>query len=52
MHEWGGAPMQRLLAYARAVVDDATVDREGNRRKITWRINFDPRGVAPVMYAP
>lgn len=97
MHEWGGAPMQRLLAYARAVVDDATVDREGNRQKITWRINswanvnrtghgnqfhthpgalwsvsyyvddggigvdpslggefeiLDPRGVAPVMYAP
>jgi uncharacterized protein (TIGR02466 family) len=97
MHEWGGEPMQKLLAYARAVVDDATVDRAGNRQPIAWRINcwanvnrsghgnqfhthpgalwsvsyyvddggigtdpslggefeiLDPRGVAPVMYAP
>jgi uncharacterized protein (TIGR02466 family) len=97
MHEWGGEPMQKVLAYARAIVDDATVDRAGNRQHITWRINcwanvnrsghgnqihthpgalwsvsyyvddggigadpslggefeiLDPRGVAPVMYAP
>jgi uncharacterized protein (TIGR02466 family) len=39
MHEWGGEPMRRVLAYARAVVDDATVDRAGNRHKIAWRIN-------------
>ena len=97
MHEWGGEPMQRLLAYARALVDDATVDRTGQHKKISWRINcwanvnrsghsnqfhthpgalwsvsyyvddggigadpslggefeiLDPRGVAPVMYAP
>jgi uncharacterized protein (TIGR02466 family) len=97
MHEWGGAPIQRVLAYARAVVDDATVDRAGQHHKIAWRIDcwanvsrighgnqvhthpgalwsanyyvddggiaanpslggefemLDPRGVAPVMYAP
>ena len=97
MHEWGGAPMQTVLAYARALVDDATVDRAGNRLEIGWRINcwanvsrnghgnqfhthpgalwsvsyyvddggigadpslggefevLDPRGVAPIMYAP
>jgi uncharacterized protein (TIGR02466 family) len=97
MHEWGGAPIQTVLAHARAIVDDATVDRAGNRHKIAWRVNcwanvsrtghgnqfhthpgalwsvsyyvddggvaadpslggefeiLDPRGVAPVMYAP
>ena len=97
MHEWGGAPMQKVLAYARALVDDATVDRAGKHHKIAWRINswanvsrsghgnqfhthpgalwsvsyyvddggigkdsslggefeiLDPRGVAPIMYAP
>jgi uncharacterized protein (TIGR02466 family) len=97
MHEWGGAPLQTVLAHARAVVDDATVDRAGNRQRIAWRINCwanvnrcghgnqfhthpgalwsvsyyvddggigadsslggefqirDPRGVAPIMYAP
>jgi uncharacterized protein (TIGR02466 family) len=39
MHEWGGAPIQKVLAYARAVVDDATVDRAGKHHKIAWRIN-------------
>lgn len=97
MHEWGGEPMQRVLAFARAVVEDATVDRTGQRHQYAWRINCwaninrsghgnqfhthpgalwsasyyvddggidadpslggefeiqDPRGVAPVMYAP
>jgi uncharacterized protein (TIGR02466 family) len=97
MQDWGGAPMQKVLAYARAIVDDATVDRDGRHHNITWRINswanvnrsghgnqihthpgglwsvsyyvddggigadpslggefeiLDPRGVAPVMYAP
>ena len=97
MHEWGGAPMQRLLVHVRAIVDDATVDRTGKRHNLAWRINSwaninrtghanqfhthpgalwsasyyvddggigadpslggefeiqDPRGVAPVMYAP
>jgi uncharacterized protein (TIGR02466 family) len=39
MQEWGGEPMQKVLAHARAVVDDATVDRAGNRRHIPWRID-------------
>lgn len=97
MHEWGGAPMQRVLAHARALVDDATVDRAGHHHEISWRVEcwanvirhghgnhahthpgalwsvsyyvddggigadaslggafeiLDPRGVAPVMYAP
>lgn len=39
MHEWGGEPMRKVLTYARAVVDDATVDRAGKRHKINWRIN-------------
>lgn len=97
MHEWGGEAMRKVLSFARAIVDDATVDRAGNRRNLTWRINcwanvsrtghgnqfhthpgalwsvvyyvddggvcadpslggefevLDPRGVAPVMYAP
>jgi len=97
MHQWGGAPMQKVLALARAIVDDATVDRTGQHHKLNWRINCwaninrtghgnqlhthpgalwsvsyyvddggigddpslggefeiaDPRGVAPVMYAP
>jgi uncharacterized protein (TIGR02466 family) len=97
LHEWGGAPMQKVLSLARAIADEATVDRAGNRYKLAWRINSwanvnrsghgnqfhthpgalwsatyyvddggvaadpslggefemqDPRGVAPVMYAP
>jgi uncharacterized protein (TIGR02466 family) len=97
LHEWGGAPLQKVLAYARAIVDEITVDREGKRHPLSWRINCwanvnrhghgnqfhthpgalwsvsyyvddggigddpslggefeiqDPRGVAPVMYAP
>ena len=97
LHQWGGAPVQKVLAYARSIADEATVDRAGKRREIAWRINswanvnrhghgnqshthpgalwsatyyvddggigadpslggefeiHDPRGVAPVMYAP
>lgn len=39
IHEWGGEPMRKVLAYAQAIVNDATVDRAGNRPKIAWRIN-------------
>ena len=39
MHEWGGSPIQTVLAYARALVDDATVDRAGKHHKIAWRID-------------
>ncbi len=97
LHQWGGTPMQKVLAFARTIVDDATVDRTGKREELAWRINCwanvnrtghgnqfhthpgalwsagyyvddggisedptlggefeiaDPRGVAPVMYAP
>jgi uncharacterized protein (TIGR02466 family) len=39
MHEWGGPAMHKVLAHARALVDDATVDRAGMHPKIAWRIN-------------
>lgn len=97
LHEWGGAPMQKLLTYVGSIVEDVTVDRTGRRHKLRWRINAwanvnrsghgnqfhthpgalwsasyyvddggvgadpslggefeiqDPRGAAPVMYAP
>ena len=97
MQSWGGEPIQKVLAFARAIVEDATVDRSGKRLELAWRINcwanvnrsghgnqfhthpgalwsvsyyvddggidadpslggefdiLDPRGVAPVMYAP
>jgi hypothetical protein len=38
LHEWGGAPIQRVLAHARALVDDATVDRAGQHHEISWRV--------------
>jgi uncharacterized protein (TIGR02466 family) len=97
LHQWGGAPVQKVLDLARAIVDQITVDRAGQHYEIAWRINSwanvnrqghgnqfhthpgalwsatyyvddggigadaslggefeiqDPRGVAPVMYAP
>ena len=97
LHQWGGAPMQKVIAFARSIVDSVTVDRAGHHHAIGWRINSwanvnrqghgnqfhthpgalwsatyyvddggvaadaslggefeiqDPRGVAPVMYAP
>jgi uncharacterized protein (TIGR02466 family) len=97
MHQWGGAPMQKVLAFGRAIVDEVTVDRTGKHHELVWRVNSwanvnrhghgnqshthpgafwsatyyvddggvsadpslggefeiqDPRGVAPVMYAP
>jgi uncharacterized protein (TIGR02466 family) len=97
LHEWGGAPMHRVLRFVQTIVDQVTVDRAGKRHEIAWRINSwanvnrhghgnqfhthpgalwsatyyvddggvsadsslggefeiqDPRGVAPVMYAP
>ena len=97
MQEWGGEAVQKVLAFTQAIVEDATVDRDGNRHKLNWRVNcwanvnrsghanqihthpggmwsasyyvddggigedpslggefeiLDPRGVAPVMYAP
>ena len=97
LHQWGGAPMQKLLAFGHAIASEVTVDRTGKRQPLSWRINCwanvnrhghgnqfhthpgalwsasyyvddggvgadsslggefeiqDPRGVAPVMYAP
>lgn len=39
MYEWGGEPIRRVLNFARAIVDEATVDRAGRHHKIAWRIN-------------
>ena len=39
MYEWGGEPIRRVLNFARAMVDDATVDRSGRHHQIAWRIN-------------
>jgi uncharacterized protein (TIGR02466 family) len=39
LHEWGGGPMQKVLAYARSIVDDITVDRVGKKHTIAWRYN-------------
>jgi uncharacterized protein (TIGR02466 family) len=39
LHQWGGAPVQRVLGFARSVIDEATVDRAGNHRQIDWRFN-------------
>ena len=97
LHQWGGAPMQKVLAFGRAIADQITVDRAGKRHDLAWRVNCwanvnrqghgnqfhthpgafwsatyyvddggvgadpslggefeiqDPRGAAPVMYAP
>jgi uncharacterized protein (TIGR02466 family) len=39
LHEWGGAPMRKVLEFVRSIVDDATVDRSGKRHPLAWRIN-------------
>lgn len=97
LHQWGGAPMQKVLGHLKAIAAQMTVDRAGNRHELAWRVNAwanvnrhghgnqfhthpgafwsatyyvedggvgadpslggefeiqDPRGVAPVMYAP
>ena len=97
LHEWGGVPMQKVLAFGRAIAEQVTVDRSGQRHALPWSVNCwanvnrqghgnqfhthpgslwsatyyvddggigadaslggefeiqDPRGVAPVMYAP
>ena len=39
LHEWGGAPMQKVLAFGRAVADEVTVDRAGKRHDLAWRVN-------------
>jgi uncharacterized protein (TIGR02466 family) len=37
MQQWGGAPTQRVLSFVRAIVEQLTVDRAGNRHDIAWR---------------
>jgi len=39
MPQWGGAPMQRVLDFVRAIVEQLTVDRAGNRHEIAWRVS-------------
>jgi uncharacterized protein (TIGR02466 family) len=39
LHQWGGAPVQRVVDFVRAIVEQLTVDRAGNRHQIAWRIN-------------
>ena len=97
LHQWGGVPMQKVLAFGRAIAEQVTVDRAGQHHDLPWSVNCwanvnrqghgnqfhthpgalwsatyyvddggigadpslggefeiqDPRGVAPVMYAP
>jgi uncharacterized protein (TIGR02466 family) len=97
LHQWGGAPMHKILQFTGTILEQITVDRAGQRQPISWRINAwaninrrghgnqfhthpgalwsasyyvddggigadpslggefeiqDPRGAAPVMYAP
>jgi hypothetical protein len=35
--QWGGAPVQRVLAFVRALIDPMTVDRAGEHQEIAWR---------------
>ena len=39
MHQWGGAPLQQLLGFVRAIIEQLTVDRAGNRHEIAWRVS-------------
>ena len=39
MHQWGGAPLQRVLGFVRTIIEQLTVDRSGNRHEIAWRVS-------------
>ena len=39
LHQWGGAPIQKVLTFGRAVVEEVTVDRAGKQHPIAWRVN-------------
>src|SRR6185503_17580539 len=39
LHEWGGAPMQKVLAFGRAIAEQVTVDRAGQRHDLRWSVN-------------
>ena len=34
LHEWGGAPMHRVLRFVQTIVDQVTVDRAGKPRAL------------------
>ena len=39
LHQWGGAPLQRVLGFVRSIVEPLTVDRAGHRHDIVWRVS-------------
>ena len=39
LHQWGGAPLQKVLSFMQAIADEITVDRAGKRHELAWRIN-------------
>lgn len=39
MQHWGGAPLQPVIGFVRAIVEQLTVDRAGNRHQIAWRVD-------------
>lgn len=39
LHQWGGAPLQHVLGFVRAIVEQSTVDRAGKRQRIAWRVS-------------
>jgi uncharacterized protein (TIGR02466 family) len=38
LHQWSGTPLQRVIGFVGAIVEQLTVDRNGNRHQIAWRI--------------
>src|SRR5262245_35617318 len=39
MHDWGGASLQIVLSFIRAIAEEVTVDRAGKRHALKWQIN-------------
>src|SRR5215510_731539 len=39
LHQWGGAPLQKVLSFMQAIAEEVTVDRTGKRHELPWRIN-------------
>ena len=39
LHQWGGAPLQNVLQFFRAIAEEITVDRTGQRHELAWRVN-------------
>ena len=38
LRQWGGAPVQRVIGFVASIVEHLTVDRDGNRPQIAWRV--------------